>query len=421
MKNLTISSLLLSNVHGSDPIFLSKLDSFSIRSSSFSKLCSTCIFFIRFRNFAAIKSNFRNISGSIFRTNTEFINNKSFDEPIFSKKSNFSILHCTFSNINSSNPVIDYLNRNTGNISVHFVSFSNITSTYLIKSRSKDFSIVSCCFKDCIFENSLCDSQSSSSAVMTSSYMSKIEAPVIFYYYSYSTQLKDSNISSVASTRRFSCFGAIEQTSLFYEVRFSSFENIKSGNVFNFELSNEMIVSMSNFIYLNESRGIFSASLVNKSEIYSCIFRGPIQNLLAEESNEIKFYGCIFDNDILIDTFGIFYNCTITDKYDIYSINLLTENCWMTFQSFHSRRPSSFFFKLCFILFFFGIIGFILYILVNRYNKARDGREALERLNIFEGEDNPEIKLMLMDIKNESRRSQFDAENDRIYIDISDD
>ena len=412
--NFSFSSLVLSRSLSSSPLFTSGFKNMLIQNSKFSHFSSQIL-----RDFSG-KTTIKNTDFSSFASSVVHVSKASIDQQIltssFSSKDSFlTIIRSRFQNIVSNQGAVVYNpGTNIGTLTIHAASFNNCFSeknSGAIFFECNAFTCTSTCFSNC-------GSKIGVGSVINAAAGSLIKLKSIHIHGNYANT-ETTDICSIVGKITFEAKGGnitnIDQkgvaikinaeTDNSLDIREFIFRNLNKTSAL--ELIGNKECTISTVLFENINVKDSSALLFTKNQAIMILFafftkvEGKIVTLT---SSSATFNNCKFDKTIKCNLTGLHLdNCLTSFEGPKPSIDIGYDynNCWLPIQTIQQETTvSRSIFKLILYFIVVIIVGacLIRYIRLNFMADTAE-REVLERLNVFEGEENPQIKIMLMDAR----------------------
>ena len=414
-RNFTLTSLILKKSFYESPLISQNNIKLNILNSKFNYFSSN-ILYSKNVNFLAKNSDFIHFSTSSILISKEAIDQQIITHTIQSKDERFTVIQCRFKNILSDLGAIIYTsNDNKGVFTVQSSSFIYCVSNKQSGAIYFTGSLMTLrlnCFSEC-------GSKSGVGSIIkaTTTYQTKVSNNHFFKTYANS---ETSNTIYLYSDNTAEVIGGnitdmhIKGSALYletlkaskFEVRDYIFEHLSMGAL-TLQGNNEGTLSTILFNDLTNSQATVLTFKNNQAIMLPfCSFFQIQQTLISITNSDATFTKCTFDFSIKADLSKLHLDScesSYTGEKPNISIGLETDSCWASIQT-HSLSPSkglSFLdlikYLILLIIAFVLIVIAIRFIRITFYDSAE--REVLERLNVFEGDENPQIKIMLMEAR----------------------
>lgn len=432
ITNFTLIRLSLANVNTKSPIFTSGIGNLAIDRSSFSNFLSKLIHSSQIHSAKLSRSTFMNFADKAVDVGHFSCKNKVLIDPInLLDAKHVTIERCRFTKINSKTSAISFDAKN-GQIFLDSTSFYNCYSQNSPSSldlHCHSTSIVFCCFSACnakqnsnaiyyikskqsLFQSNVISGSGESYTTenLMSIYTSKLE----LIYINTTDILTSSSIYEIQS------LGGIDP----FNIRLFDIEHCSFKNALKISSASEIHMTQSTFIDLNGTY-IIDASLFRVFQITSSDFFKSRVNITRISKPSIDFNNCHFDStlkltDLHIDSCKARF--TGTRRYKLSPIDV---KCWSTVADINNvnrwtfgRIFSTF---IVMIVLTVAVLCAIRFVRINFFEDTAE-RDVLERLNVFEGDENPQIKMMLMDIRDGKPVSKAgeNTETDVLKLEVED-
>ena len=412
--NFSFSSLVLSRSFSSSPLFTSGFKNMLIQNSKFSHFSSQIL-----RNFNG-KTTVKNADFSRFASSVIHVSKASIDQQIltsaFSSKDSFlTVIRSRFQNIISVEGAVIYNpGTSTGTLTVHAASFNNCFSdknSGAIFFECKAFTCASTCFSNC-------GSKTGTGSVINAAAGSLIKLKSIHIHGNYvnteatdicsivgkiTFEVKGGNITNIDQNGAAIRINAETDNSL--DVRECIFRNLNKTSALELIGNKECTISTVLFENINVSGSSALLFTKNKAIMILFAFFTKVDGEIVKLTNSsATFTDCKFDKTIKCNLSDLHLDNCLTSfkgsKPDI-EIEYEYDKCWLPIQTMQQESTvTRNIFKLIVYFIIVIVLGacFIRFIRLNFMTDTAE-REVLERLNVFEGEENPQIKIMLMDAR----------------------
>ena len=413
-RNFTLSSLLLQKSLSESPLIAKNNIKLSILSSKF-KYFSSNVLYSKNIDFLAKNTDFMHFTSTAIKISKEAIDQQIITHTIQTNDERFTIIQCRFKNILSDLGAILYSSNNEkGVLTVQATSFiycvSNKQSGAIYFAGSL-MTLRLNCFTEC-------GSKSGIGSIIRSSttYQTKISNNHFFKTYTNSDSISAIFCSSenTADVNGGNITGmGIKGSAMYletvkaskFEIRDYIFENLDM-NALTLRGNNEGTLSTILFHILTNPQCTVLSFQDNKAiMIPFCQFCNIQQKLLQISNSDATFTKCTFDSSIKTNLSQLHLDScetSYTGTQTTVSIGFETDSCWASIQT-HSPPSKNVSFLDIIKFMILAIIAAVMVILAIRFIRIKftDSveREVLERLNVFEGEENPQIKIMLMEAR----------------------
>jgi len=329
-----------------------------------------------------------------------------------------SVVSCRFRSVQSTNGAIYFVSKtHNGSVNIRKTSFFRCWSnqgTSCVFSASHYLRLNIVCFEECgggKGETGIMKSISETNNMMQNVIYSHTDKRSGFHdsivCSSQHFESKNNNFSNIMSkfTSGFSAFCPNQNTPLL-ATHFCIYVNASGSSLLSIKLFSEVSISRSLFYMIKVKN---AAILAENNQIFYVglsSFKLVNSSIIEALSSKPDFNTCYFDSvsskyisQMHLD------NCetNINIRIDSYLVTFDSHYCWAPPLDFSNVGKKISIWNLVSVVFWVIFAVVVSAIAIRLIRKARlnefSEREVLERLNVFEGEDNPQIKMMLMDAR----------------------
>ena len=411
--NLTLSSLFLKRSFSNSPVLSQNSINVKLLNSKFNYFSSQIIF-SRSSNIFVKNTDFNHFSNSALQLSSMAIDQQYISQVVETKDDYLTIIKCRFKDILSEEGAIVYfMQKFKGILTVQDSSFIYCVSNK--QSGSIAFSGVRLTLKnDCFSE---CGAKTGIAAIIGASCSEQAKITHAHFYKIFSNsvaknaiylkcddaiELSGGNITgmSIKST----ALQLQTQLAQKFEIRDFIFEHLQM-SCLKLEGNQEGTLSTILFDDVFGDSTVLSIHRNQATILLFCSFFNIKCNLISMEQSQITFNQCKFDETLNQQLNGLHLDSCLTSykgEKPTISIGFKSEKCWEPLQSHSTPTKSLTFadiikFIIITILTVVLIVCIIIFIRLTFTDSTE--REVLERLNVFEGEENPQIKIMLMEAR----------------------
>ncbi|EAY14088.1 hypothetical protein TVAG_351360 [Trichomonas vaginalis G3] len=437
-SNISLLHLSISKLVSQSPMFTHGFHNLDIRHSSFSSFSSKLIHSSSFFNINLKNTYLTNFTTTAIQSDKKIYNSQIFTSPLEARTKSLSISNCRFVNVQSSSGCIVY-NDNSGSLALYSTSFSNchsIDGPVTLYTVTSTYSIEYCCFLDCSSTTStktniLTQFSNSGKLSSVSFYNCECKASSSAGIYIKTDSFRSNMLNISKFTTIGTCLFIMSKNSDISnddEIHTAIFDTVKSKYTLGIYNFTSFKVTQTRFEN-NTAQFIMDVALNTLVQVSFSEFYLLDAKLLHGSNSSIVFNNCNFDKTFTFIEGLPLKNCKFNyeGKKLFEKLPDYQDKCWSTIQNDPSSRDrvsagKVFNIIILLIVFVVAILCAIRYIRIN-YFEDHAGRDVLERLNVFEGEENPEIKMMLMDIKNGRTpdKGKDNTETDVLKIDVDED